>query len=65
MDDVEAKAFCREVLVDDARRAKSLHMSAYEWEELIRESDPRLIETVGDKELDHIVCYVWRIGDKR
>jgi len=46
------------LLIQKARWAsRVVGLSAYEWEEGVREEVPEMIELIGEKDFQHLICY--------
>jgi hypothetical protein len=56
----EDKRFSRAALFNNAARYRKNGCSASDWEEFARSEMRKTVETIGDKELKHLISYVWR-----
>lgn len=59
---ISDKKFCRYSLLSSAQHAFAIGRSAYEWEEEAKERFAWAVGQLGEKEMYHLVMYVWRIG---
>lgn len=60
-DSIEDKIGSRISLLHSAQSYKKAGHSAFEWEELARRHCRDAVQAIGDKELDHLIAFVWKI----